>query len=73
MILLEYSRFLVRFMEKWTKREKSGQLRGSFVAAKRPLAAAKVLATVKVLAAAKDPHTVARPRGKVGSALGSPR
>ena len=48
--------FLVGFMEKWTKREKSGQQWGSFAAVKRPLAAAK------------DPHTAARPRGKVGQA-----
>ena len=52
--------FLVGFMEKWTKREKSRQLWGFFAAAKRPLAAAK------------DPHVVARPRGKVGPASGSP-
>ena len=52
--------FLVGFLEKWTKREKSGQLRGSFAAAKRPLAAVK------------DPHAAARPRGKVGQASGLP-
>ena len=48
------------------EREKSGQLRGSFAAAKRPLVAAKVLA------ATKDPHAAVRPRGKVGPASGSP-
>ena len=67
MMLLEYLRFLVRFMEKWTKRENFGKLWGSFAAAKRPLVAAKVLA------AAKDPHVVARQRGKVGLASGLPR
>ena len=41
MILLEYLRFLVRFLEKWTKRENFGQLLGSFATAKRPLVAAK--------------------------------
>ena len=61
MILLEYLRFLVRFMEKWTKREKYGQLQWSFAAAKRPLAAAK------------DPHAPARPRWKVSSTSGSPQ
>ena len=44
MILLEYLRFLVRFLEKWTKRENFGQLLGSFATVKRPLVAAKVLA-----------------------------
>ena len=59
--------FLVGFLEKWTKREKSRQLRGSFATAKRSLATAKVLST------AKDPHTAMRLRGKVGLASGSPR
>ena len=58
--------FLVGFLEKWTKREKSRQLQGSFASAKRPLIVAKVLA------AAKDPHAAARPRGKVGQASGLP-
>ena len=51
--------FLVGFLEKWTKREKYGQLRGS-------------VAATKVLAAAKDPNAVVRTRGKVGPASGSP-
>ena len=59
--------FLVGFLEKWTKREKFGQLRGSFATAKRPLAAAKVLVVTK------DHHTAARPREKVGPASGSGR
>ena len=57
--------FLVGFLEKWTKREKSGQLRGSFVAEKRSLAAAKVLEV------ARDPLAATKPRGKVGPASGS--
>ena len=56
--------FLVGFMEKLTKRENFGQLRGSFAAAKRPLTAAKVLA------AAKDPHSATRLRRKIGPASG---
>ena len=52
-------------MEKWTKRENFGQLRWSFAAGKRPLAAAKVLV------AAKDPHATVRPRGKVSPTSGS--
>ena len=53
--------FLVGFLEKWTKSEKSGQLRGSLEMEKRPIAAVK------------DPLAAARPRGKVGPVLGSPR
>ena len=52
--------FLVGFLEKWTKKEKSGQLRKSF-------------ATEKVLAAARDPLAATKPRGKVGLTSGSPR
>ena len=59
--------FLVGFLEKWTKRAKSGQLRGSFETTKRPLI------TAKVLAAAKASHAATRPRGKVGQASGLPR
>ena len=59
--------FLVGFLEKWTKREKSGQLRGSFEMVKRPLAAAKVLA------AERDSHAATRMRGKVGPTSGSLR
>ena len=58
---MSFPLFFVGFLEKWTKREKYGQLRGSFAAAKRPLA------TVK------DSHATARPRGKVGPASGSPQ
>ena len=47
-------------------RKNLGKLRGSFAAAKRPLAEAKVLTEVKV------PHAAVRPRRKVSLALGSP-
>ena len=60
-------RFLVGFLEKWTKRENSGQLRGSFATAKRSLVG------TKVLAAARDPLAAARPRAKVGPTSDSPR
>ena len=50
-IIYEFSLFFVGFLEKWTKREKSGQLQGSFAAEKRSLVAAK------------DPHAAARPKG----------
>ena len=50
------------------KRVENGKIwdfRGSFVVAKRPLAATK-----RPLAATKDPHAAARLRGKVGPASG---
>ena len=65
--------WLVGFLEKWAKREKSGQLRGSFAAAKRPLV------SEKVLAAAKDPSPRQRTpchgeaEREVGQASSSPR
>ena len=51
--------FLVGFLEKWTKREKSGQLRGSFAAAKRSLA------TTKVLATSRDPSSLQSQEGRL--------
>ena len=51
--------FLVRYVEKGLKTENYGQCRGSFVAEKRPLAAAKALG------ATKDPHAAARPRKRI--------
>ena len=38
---MSFPLFLIGFLEKWTKREQSGQLRGSFIAAKDPQAAAR--------------------------------
>ena len=58
---------LVRFVGKRKKNSNFGQCRGSFIAAKRPLAAAKVLV------AAKDPHAAARSRRRIFPSSGSPR
>ena len=52
---------------KRAENSKIWDFRGSFAVAKRPFAVAKVVA------AAKDPHAAARPKGKVGPALGLPR
>ena len=53
--------FLVRFVEKRPKTTNSGQCRGSFAAAKRPLATAK------------DPYAAARLRRRIFPSSSSPR